>query len=195
LFLGHHDGIEASACHVEAKTSELPDGVADAREEVRVLFDEEARPEVATVFFVTEDAQDDIPREGELLGLGAEEGRDEHRHAALHIQRTAPPEIAIGLIPGERRMGPPLPLCRHHIDVPIQQQWGGVALALEPRDEIRPARNPLQQLHGDVVALKQAGEITDALGLVTRGVGRVEAEEELQQFRRPVVDVCGSCHR
>ncbi len=95
LLLGHHDRIEALAGDVHREGAELADREAHALEQIGVLAHEELGPVVAARLLVDEHAQDQIARRSHLAGGCAHERREHHRDAALHVERAAPPHVAV----------------------------------------------------------------------------------------------------
>ena len=91
------------------EAAELAERVAHPREQLRVLLDEEARAEVAAVLLVGEDDEDEVAGQRDVLPLRAQEGVDEHRDAALHVERAAAPDVAVDEPALERRVRPRLP--------------------------------------------------------------------------------------
>ena len=105
---------------------------------MRVLLDEELRAVVAACLLVRQHGQDDVARKLRCVAGCAQEGRDHHRDAALHVERSASPDPAVDEVAAERRPRPALTGGRDDVDVPLQQQGRPVAPAAQPGDEIRP---------------------------------------------------------
>ena len=57
-------------------------------------------------------------------GLVGQESHDAdlHRDHGLHVDRAAPPEVAIGDVGGEWLVGPPVGRCRDHVEMAEQQE-------------------------------------------------------------------------
>ena len=89
LLLDDLDRIEALPADHDARAAELPESVADAGEELGMLFGEEARTLVAAVLLVGEHDEDEVAGQRDVLPLRSQERVDEHRDAALHVERAA----------------------------------------------------------------------------------------------------------
>ena len=70
---------------------------------------------------------------------------------------------------------------RHHVDVPLQQEWRRIAAA-QAADEVRPARLLLVRLRLAANLVELRPEEVDAGRLVPRRVRRVEANQLLQEL-------------
>jgi hypothetical protein len=104
-----------------------------------VVLDDEARAVVAAALFVAEQAQDDVSGR-RCGGLGRlQEGGEHHRHAALHVERAASPDVAVGHLSAER-WPQPAPLRWDDVDMALHQEPRRAALASKSRDQVRPLR-------------------------------------------------------
>ena len=119
LLLGDLNRIEAPPGDLLRETAELAERIADAFEQLRMFLGEEARAEAAAVLLVREHGKDHVARERDLLARRARERMDEHRHAALHVERAASPHVTVDEIAREGGPRPLLPRRRHHVDVPL----------------------------------------------------------------------------
>ena len=146
-----------------------------------MLLDEEAGAEVATVLLVGEDEQDEIAGELDALPLRAQERVHEHRHAGLHVERAAPPDVAVLEPALERRVRPGLAGRRDDVDVALEQQRLRAA-AGKAADEVRPAGLLLEGLRLEPFLLEQALDERDARRLVARRVRRVEPDQVLEKL-------------
>ena len=61
----------------------------------------------------------------------AHQRREEHRDAALHVERASPPHLAVDQVAAERRMSPLARVGRNDVDVAVQEQ--AAARPLGPR--------------------------------------------------------------
>ena len=182
LLLGHLDRIEPLAAHLEGEAAELAEAVAHALEQLRVLLDEVARAEVAATLLVGEDDEHEVTGELDALPLRAHEGADEHRHAGLHVERAATPDVPV-LEPGlERRVGPVLTGRRDDVDVTLEQERRCVA-AGDAADEVRPAGLLLVELRLASRVLELPAQELDARLLVAGRVRRVEPDQLLGKLR------------
>ena len=93
---------------VEREAAELAERVAHPLEQLRVLLDEEARAEVAAGLLVGEDDEHEVAGQLDALALRAQERVHEHRHAGLHVERAAAPDVAVLEPRLERRVRPVL---------------------------------------------------------------------------------------
>ena len=182
LLLGDLDRIETPAARGEREAAELAEREADPVEQLRVFLDEEPRTEVTAVLLVGEDAEDEIAGWADAFLSCAQEGRHEHCHASLHVERAAAPDLAFDESPLERGLRPLLPGGRDHVDVSLEEERRRTPLALESRDQVRPRGIPRVGLRLDAGALELLAEEADAGGLVPRRIGRVEAEQLLQHL-------------
>ena len=107
---------------VERGAAELAERVPHALEQLRVLLDQEARAEVAAGLLVGEHDEDEVARQRDVLAPRAQEGVDEHRDAALHVERAAAPDVAVLEPRLERRVRPVLSGRRDDVDVALEQQ-------------------------------------------------------------------------
>ena len=119
LLFAELDRIEALPCDHLGDPAGLAERVTDAREELGVFLDEELRTEVAAVLLVAEHDEDHVARQLHLARGGAEERRDEHRDRTFHVDRAAPPDLAVDELPSERRPLPILAAGRDDVDVAL----------------------------------------------------------------------------
>src|SRR5207248_2469932 len=95
-----------------------------------------------------------------------------------------PPDEAVRYLCTERRLRPPLAGGRHHVDMPIEDEWRAAVRPWVPCDEIRATGRTLVALGLDAVRAQQALDERDARLLVSRRVRRVEADQIAQQLDR-----------
>ena len=146
-----------------------------------MLLDEEARAEVAARLLVGEDDEDEVARQRDVLAPGAQERVDEHRDAALHVERAAAPDVAVLEPPLERRMRPVLSGGRDDVDVALEQQRRRTASG-EPADEVGPRRVLRVDRRLAAGLLQLRADELDARGLVPGRVRRVEPDQLLQEL-------------
>jgi len=103
---------------------------------------------------------------------------DEHRHAALHVERAAPPHVAVDKIAGERRARPLLSGRRNDIDVTLQEQRR-LRAAGQSRHEVGALRCFRIDGAVDSDVREQRADEVDARRFVARRVRRVEADQLL----------------
>ena len=90
---------------------------------------------------------------------------------------------------GERWVAPAAVLGRDHVHVPVEQQRRQVAAAgrRHPHDQVGAPRRGREHLGLQPRLAHLLGEELDALGLVARRVGGVEADQRPQQLDRLVL--------
>ena len=140
LLLGHLDRVGADAADVEREAAHLAERVTHSRQRLWMLLSQEPRAEVAARLLVREHAEDEPSRRHGALLLRPQECRDHHRHARLHVEGAAAPDLAVDELGRERRMRPLLTSGRHDVDVAVEQERRAAVLTAQPRDEIRDAR-------------------------------------------------------
>ena len=148
-----------------------------------MLLDEEPRAEVAAALLVAQHGEDDVAGQLHPLRVRAQERGQEHRDAALHVERAATPHPAVLEHAVERRVRPFLPGRGDDVDVAVQQERIGVA-AGKARDEVRPAGNLLVALRLDSCAAQERLDVRDARFLVTGRIRRVETDQLAQELDR-----------
>jgi hypothetical protein len=202
-FLGHLHRVEPARSDGEGEPTELPDGVTHTLELLGVIIDQEPSAEVTAGLLVAQDGQDDVAGRDQALVLRAQEGGQQHRHAALHVESAASPDEPLGPLPLERRVSPPLVRRRDHVHVPVEEQRRRAAATPQASDEVRSPRRLGEHPGLDPRVVEQPIDVRDARGLVTGGVRGVELGEPLEQFRWTFVDPghalapslqMGACH-
>src|SRR5262245_21369393 len=86
LLLGDLDRIEPSVSDPLCESSNLAERVTDAVERFGVAVDQELRAVLAPRLLVARERQDEIAGGLEPLPRGTQEGRNEHRDPALHVE-------------------------------------------------------------------------------------------------------------
>ena len=113
---------------------------------------------------------------------GARREQPEHadleRHHRLHVDRPAPPDVAVGDLRGERRMRPALGRRRDDVEVRQEQQRVPAgAVAAEPRDHAAAAGRGLQDLGREAGRAQLVGDSVGRVELRPRRVGRVDRRD------------------
>src|SRR5439155_10503139 len=119
LLLRDLDRIEPLARELEREAAELAERVSHPLEEVRMVLDEKPGADISAGLFVAEDREQHVALRPELFRLRAQERRDEHGDAALHVERAASPDITVHELPAEGRTLPPLACGRDDVDVSV----------------------------------------------------------------------------
>ncbi len=158
------------------EAAELADRVADAVEQLGVLAHEELGAERAAGLLVGHQAEDHVARRLLAARERAHERGEHHRDAALHVERAAPPDVAVGDLAGERRMRP-VAARGDDVDVALQQQRRTGAATAQARDQVRPRRLGREDARLAAELLEQVADPLDARALVARRVARVEAQQ------------------
>ena len=153
---------------------------------VVVIVAHPRRAEAATHLLVGNGHQDDVAVERDLLALEHDE-RVELRHArALHVERTAPPDLAVRNLAAERIARPSRGVCRHDVHVVQEHERLRRTAALEPRHDDRAARSGFEAFERNALSLEDAGQKVGGLGDVTGRDRRIDSNvalERLQCFR------------
>jgi hypothetical protein len=185
LLLGYHDRVEAARPDLQREAAELAEGVANLREQPGVLLHKKPRAVVAAVLLVADDAQHHVARQIQPFRLGAQHSCQQHGNAALHVQGAATPDVPLIDDAGKRRVPPVLAGRCYNVHMAVQEQRRRGAAPGEPGDQVRPARRALKQRACDAGCGEQIADVADAGRLGAGRVGRVEADQPLQEF-------CGS---
>ncbi len=181
LLLRDLDRVEPAPAEHGPGAAELAERVPDAGEELGVLLDEEPRAEVAAVLLVAEDAEDEVAARAQLAPGGAEERVDEHRDAALHVERAAAPDDAVDEVARERRARPVLAVRRDDVDVAVEEERRRLARPRDAREQVRARLVAREDPPFDARLVEQAAHVGDAGALVAGRVRRVEPQQVPQQ--------------
>src|SRR5919204_4905322 len=100
LLLRDLDRIEPPISHPLRKAADLAECEADPLEQLWMLLDQELRAELTSRLFVARQREDQVS--GRRLCRRAQERRDEHRDAPLHIEGAATPDDVVDEITRER---------------------------------------------------------------------------------------------
>ena len=114
----------------------------------------------------------------------ARERRDRdraRRDLALHVERAAPPDLAVAQLARPRIGASTRPDRRARCRCARAGRDGAAAAAGDPRDEIRPLRHPGVELARDAVRLEVAAQMLGGARLVPGRVDRVEPDQLLQE--------------
>jgi hypothetical protein len=187
LLLGHHDRVEATAGKRHREPAELADRVADVLEELGMLVDEVAGPLVAARLLVGQDTEDHVAGRQHAAGLGPHEGREHHRDAALHVQRSASPHVAVVQLAGKRLVAP-IAAGRHDIDVSLQEQRSGHAPSGKAGDQVGAGRIASEDPDLASEILQQPADPVHAFALVAGGIARIETQQPLQDLDGTILD-------
>ena len=182
LLFGDLDRVEPAPADGEGEPAELAEGVANAGELVGMGFDEEPGPELAAGFFVRDDGEQNVARQPEVLGLGAQEGGDHHGDAALHVERSAAPDSVVDEAAFERRVLPALVLGGDDVHVTVEHQGGGVPLSGQAGNQVGAVGRFGEDLGLDPGLGEEPVDEGDAFGLVARWVGGIEPDQLLQEL-------------
>ena len=133
-----------------------------------MLLDEPAQAVPGTDFLVGDDEEHEISRGDEALAGERGERDRARRHLILHVERAAPPDLAVDEV---ARPGIALPLggVREHGVGMGQEREGRTVAALDPGDEVRAVRLAGEELAlhavlGEVVAGSSAACVSFRAG-------------------------------
>src|SRR5581483_9073294 len=107
-------------------------------------------------------------------------------HLALHVERSAAPDLAVAELARPRVDLPLRRVGKHGVRVREQHQARPLAPAAEARDEVRPLRLPRVELAFDAARLEVVAEELRRPGLVPRRVDGVRADQLLEEPDRLV---------
>jgi len=136
LLFSHLDRVETTFANREGEPAEFSDGVPYFCKFLGMFLHQEFGAEVTARFFVGKDGENDVAQRLQAFGPGAQKSRQHHRHAALHVQRTPAPHLAVDLPALKRRMLPFLLCGCDDVHVSVEQQRGRSALAGQPGDQV-----------------------------------------------------------
>ena len=148
----------------------------DAVEELGMCLDQPPGAEDSPRLLVRQRREHEVARRSTAL-LGADQGGDHHRDAALHVEGPAAPQVAIDDVAAERPLPPVLIDGGDDVDVPLQQQRGRLPAALHSRDQVGTARSTFVSSAFDARVPQHPLDELDGHVLLARRVGGVEANE------------------
>src|SRR5207248_9536738 len=105
------------------------------------------------------------------------------RDLALHVERTATPDLAVTELAAERVELPLGGIGQHDVRVREKQHPRAVPTSRNARDEIRALGYARVQLARDAVLLEVVTQQLGGTRLVAGGIRRVDADELLQELR------------
>src|SRR5579864_8344266 len=120
LFLSDHDGVELAPTHMHSKTTDLSQGIADALEQVCVVFNQVFSSVFATNLLIAQNGEYDVTGYRQAFGFSTQEGSQHHGYPAFHIQGSAAPNIAVCCCPSKWWVLPLLVLGGHDVDMPLK---------------------------------------------------------------------------
>ena len=159
--------------------------------ELGMLLHEPREAVVLVHLLVGGQRQDQVAGGAESLPPERRERDGARRHLALHVERAAPPDLAVDEIarPGVAR--PLLGIGAHGVGVREQRERGAVA-ARQPRDEIEPVGRPADELARDPALLEVVAQQLRGDRLVARWVDGVRPQQRLQERRHLLAEGHGA---
>ena len=126
----------------------------------------------------------DVARQRQARAL-QQQHRDQLGHAQpLHVERAAPPDLAVADDARERLLVPVLALHGHHVGVIEQHQRLLAAVAAQDGAQRDAVVARVERLAGDALAFEDGPEEVARQPLPPRRVGRVDAQVVLQDAQR-----------
>jgi len=107
---------------------------------------------------------------------------DEHRDAALHVERAAAPDDAVDELGAERRVRPLLPCGLDDVDVAVEQERRRVTGAGDACDEVRARVVAREDARLDAGVVEQLPHVGDARAFVAGRIRRVEPDQVAQEL-------------
>ena len=167
----------------DAVAADLADRLGDTLEDLGVLGHHEVRPLGATGLLVGEEDHDEVARRH---GAGAREvahGGQHHRVHVLHVDRAAPPDAAVALLPRERVDRPVGGVGRHDVEVAVQAQRAAVAVgAGQPHGDADPPGVALEGLRLEADLAQPVDDVGRRLGLAGAAAVPVVARVDPDQL-------------
>ena len=148
-----------------------------------MVLAEPRRAEARADLLVCSRAEDQIARRLEALARQRRDRNGFRRDLPLHVERAAPPNLAVAQLAAKRVGAPLRRVCEHDVGVGKEEQRGTVAPTWDARDEVRALGDLRVQLAGDARVFEIAAQQLRCGGLVARRVRRVDANELLQELR------------
>ena len=146
------------------------------------------RTESVTDLLVGSRGKDEVARRLEALTCERCKRDSTGCNLPLHVERPAPPHRAVAQLAAERVRAPLGRVREHDIGVREEEQRRPVAATRDARNEVCSFRHPRVQLHLRAVFLEVLAEKLCRGGLVARRVGRVHADELLQELGHLVAE-------
>ncbi len=180
LLLGGRAEVD-DAAELEPVAGALVDRVVGA-DGVGVRLAEPGEAEAVADLLVGGGGEDQVA--GRLEALAGERGdRDRVRgHLPLHVERAAPPDLAVAHLAGERRHRPLGGVGEDDVGVAEQQQRRAVAATRNPGDEAGALGHARVEVAANAVCLEVFAQELGRRRLVAGRVGRVDADEPAEQI-------------
>ncbi len=153
---------------------------------VRVVLAEPGEPEPLADLLVGASGEDEIARRLEALPRERCDRDRLRRDLALHVDRAAPPELAVANL---ARPGVELPVGgvgHDGVRVREQQQARPAAASRQARDEVRALRDLRVDLAANAVVAEIVAQQLGRLRLVAGRIDRVEPDQLLEKLRNLV---------
>ena len=179
--LRDHDRIEPAAADMKRHATGLTDRMPDPSEQFGVSVHQPPGAGDASGLLVGENGQDQVAR-GSAAGLRPDQRRHHHRHAALHVERPAAPQVAVDDVAAEGPVPPLLVDCRDYVDMALQKQRRRFPTSLDARDQVGPSRLALVSSEIDVRVAQQALDVLDRDALLSGRVGGVKPDEVAREL-------------
>jgi len=126
--------------------------------------------------------EDQVAARPEPLTRERGDGDGVRRDLALHVERAAPPNLAVPQLARERRHRPLGRIGEHDIGVTHEEKRRAVTAA-NPGHEVRALRHLRDQLAGDAARLEVVAQQLGRDRFVAGRVRRVDADQPLQEVR------------
>ena len=135
--LGRPDDVVGLAAEHEPVAAALVDREV-AADRVRMLRAEPREPEAVAHLLVGRRREDEVAGGLESLACERRDRDGARRDLALHVERTAAPDLVVAHLAGERRHRPLACVGEHDVGVAEEEERRPVAASADPRDEVRP---------------------------------------------------------
>ncbi len=179
--LGGGAEVERPAAEHDPVAAALVDRVVGAHR-VRVLADEPREPEVLADLLVGRGDEDEVAVRPEPLPRQARDRDRARRHLALHVERPAPPDLAVDDLARPRVALPLGRVGEHGVGVGEERERRPAPVPADPRDEVGALRHLRDQLDLDARVLEVGPQHLGRARLVPGRVDRVGADELPQEL-------------
>ena len=178
-FLRRLDGREPRLAANPGDAAALREAVLglDLRE---VLADHELDAEAGIPLFTRFGQEDDIAIERHVLALQQHHRHQRGREVVLVVHRAAGVDVAAFARRAERRVLPLRRVDRDDVGVGHDEQRPLPAVALQPRDDVRPLRIEREDLRRDAFLVEHLLEVVDRQALVAGRIAGVEPQHRLK---------------
>jgi hypothetical protein len=182
--LAERDRVEAAVVALESHAASLVDDEVGPHE-VGALLAEPARAEPAARLLVRRrNDQKLAPSRPPALGCERRDRGDLCRDLALHVERTAAPDLAVDHVAAPGITAPFRRIGGNGVGVAEQTQRRSVGIPRETRDEVRALGDAARELAFEArVGQHLAEQLLDRT-LATGRVGGVDPDQALEQLRR-----------